>query len=261
MIKNLTTATPVEIDTVLAEIYGRRVAPSQRLGQIEQALEATGRRALRDSDRARYEAQADDLRDVIAALWAEAAPLEDEYVRRGCWTRAFLCLATGGHVHRSMECSTTYARTQFGWLPQVSGHDEAEIVEGAGEHACTVCYPTAPVSTLSRPRTLLHASEVEAQARRDALSARKAEIADKKAAKALGTTVKVDGYPYRVETIAAAKGFLTDHHEYLLLGYPNSTEPQHLAEVAEVADTLAERLGTTTEVEMAAAAKRAAKRR
>jgi len=61
------------------------------------------------------------------------------------WTRAFLVRNGNGHIHSSMACSTCYPTTEFGWLTDLSGADEAEIIEHAKEVACTVCYPDAPV--------------------------------------------------------------------------------------------------------------------
>lgn len=52
------------------------------------------------------------------------------------------CGMATGHIHSSMACSTCYpTRAEFGWLTDLSGADEAEIIEHAKEVACTVCYP------------------------------------------------------------------------------------------------------------------------
>lgn len=64
------------------------------------------------------------------------------------WTRAYL--VPGGHIHSSMQCSSCYPSTQYSWLTNLSGADEAEIVEYAKEIACTVCYPYAPVEEYKR---------------------------------------------------------------------------------------------------------------
>lgn len=86
-----------------------------------------------------HEAAADDV-------FSEIQPLEEEWERRGRWNRAFLAVTNGtGHVHRSMRCSTCYVTTQYHWVTEYSDHTEAEIVAAAGERACTVCYPSAPV--------------------------------------------------------------------------------------------------------------------
>lgn len=104
--------------------------------------------------------------------------------RRHYWTRAFL--VHGGHVHSSMECSTCNRQgndTQFVWLPQYSGSDETLIVDDAGERACTVCYPSAPISVLQRPTRIFSDEErqqlEEAEARRAQRDANRAARAAK----------------------------------------------------------------------------------
>ena len=62
------------------------------------------------------------------------------------WSRFFL--VPGGHIHSSMNCSTCNKdgkRTEFGWLPELSGLNEADAVAAHGAVLCTVCYPSAPV--------------------------------------------------------------------------------------------------------------------
>jgi hypothetical protein len=109
----------------------------------------------------------------------ETEPLEEEYVRRGRWNRAFLVTNVGGHVHRSMNCSTCFITTRYHWVVEFSAKSEAEIVEAAGERACTVCYPSAPVEVLSRPTQMFTPTEVEKQKAR---VEREAKAAAKKAA-------------------------------------------------------------------------------
>lgn len=93
------------------------------------------------------QAAAEKIRDE------EIKPIDDEFEARGGWTRFFLVTGnTGGHVHRSMSCSTCFATTQFVWLYNESGKNEDEIVERAGDGACTVCYPSAPVADRNNPR-------------------------------------------------------------------------------------------------------------
>ena len=101
----------------------------------------------------------DSVRSARLAALARMQELEATY-RRHLWTRAFL--VQGGHVHSSMDCSTCNrqgSETRFAWLPQYSGSDETLIVEDAGERACTVCYPTAPVDVLQRPTRIFSEDE------------------------------------------------------------------------------------------------------
>jgi hypothetical protein len=98
------------------------------------------------------------------------------------WTRAFLVLASNGHVHSSMDCSTCFPTTRYQWLIQYSNDDEATIVEDAGKDACTICYPSAPAEVLNRASRIVTADKVAkaaAKAERDAKKA--ARIAKEKA--------------------------------------------------------------------------------
>jgi hypothetical protein len=90
------------------------------------------------------------------------------------WNRAFYVPA--GHVHKSRSCSTCYDSTAFTWLPIYSGGSEEDIVNDAGEEACTVCYPSAPAEVLNRPSVIVTADKVakaEAKAERDIAKAQR----------------------------------------------------------------------------------------
>ncbi len=98
------------------------------------------------------------------------------------WTRAFLVIASNGHVHKSRDCSTCFPTTRYQWLVQYSNDDENTIVEDAGQDACTVCYPSAPAEVLNRPSRIVTADKIakaEAKAERDAKKAER--IAKEKA--------------------------------------------------------------------------------
>lgn len=156
----LITQTPREIDTALAEIYGRYHAAQHKVALIEKKI-----RDLREYA-AKYEGtayvtqrQVDDSRDQAARLeydalpyaesdandvFMETLPFTSEFERRGRWTRFFLVQNNGGHIHSSMNCSTCYPTTEFGWLPELSGKTEPDAVAEHGAILCTVCYPSAP---------------------------------------------------------------------------------------------------------------------
>jgi len=170
---NITTATPVEIDTVLAKIWTRIATVEAEIkGYEKQGREAlkcirhgyTGYQGILD----RSQAKIAELEAQLPALEAEANPYEAEFVRRGGWTRAFLCTSNNGHVHKDRNCSTTRLRTQFVWLIDYSGKDEAEVVADAGCIACTVCYPSAPVDVLARPTKIFASPEAKAKAEKEA---------------------------------------------------------------------------------------------
>jgi hypothetical protein len=197
---DITTATPAEIDTVLAEIWERREtarfrglaaakhAESHRDGIAKYEAGDLRYSAYSQSTLDRLEAEIAECQRLVAECDVEAEPYEAEYHRRGRWTRAWKVTNSNGHIHRSMHCSTCYPTTSFGWLPQVSGLDEAEIVDLAGEGACTICYPSAPAVG---PNRLYTPTE---QAEREARAAEKAAKAAAKAAKSLsldGSVVEV----------------------------------------------------------------------
>lgn len=271
---DLTTQTPVEIDTVLAEIYGRLYVQRAKAHQALETLDSYAKAVVRNAEHAvkgastrwmalSYITQSDvekaaarltEEQAKADAIYAETLPFRAEFTRRGGWTRAYLVDNTNGHVHNSTNCSTCFPTTVFGWLPEYSGHDEAEVVADAGEQACTVCFPTAPC---------VGKSKIELPAKRAARierEAAKAERHAKKVAKALfaddiDKTIKVNSLDC-IGTIASAKSFLTNGAEY------NWDHPYYLVENRDlVASLLAERLGTTPEAEVAAAHKRAQKRR
>ncbi|QAY16149.1 hypothetical protein SEA_SONALI_37 [Arthrobacter phage Sonali] len=98
--------------------------------------------------------------EALEAAQAKAAPLE-AIANAGDWSR--FVLVPNGHLHRGFGCSTLRWTTQTGLMPEFSGADEAEVVELAGEVACTVCFPSAPVN---RPSMLpVHVKEREEAAK------------------------------------------------------------------------------------------------
>jgi hypothetical protein len=299
---NVTTATPVEIDTVLASLYraessllhkvdvesqylrdkaGIRLASDEvsrydrepkTVGTTADALAILKAKVAADtstyaySDGAYAKQRVDAYEAAVAALEANRAaqaPLHAEFDRRGGWTRSFMVLNSNGHAHRDMHCSTCRWNTRYGWLVALSGSTEAEVIEAIGSDACTVCYPDAPV--VKRARTVFAPEEIEEQAARAARQAEKDAKAAAKAAKAAADdlrvtvtlTAKDSGYDYRggISTIRKAKSFLTDGEQW---GwdhpYYNATDRD------AVAAALAARNETTVEAEIAAAAKRAARR-
>lgn len=134
-----------------------------------------------------YTGYTDAHEKAETVLVADIQPLDDEYDRRGGWNRAFLVVTNGrGHVHSSMRCSTCYASTRFHWVTEYSNHSETQIVEAAGERACTVCYPSAPVEVLNRPTQMFSDEEREKQRAR--------EEREKKRAEREAEAIVVDGY-------------------------------------------------------------------
>lgn len=179
---DITTATPVQIDTDLAELRAqldkavsvfdgalnsihtkvgdRKGRHGYRLSHDEaraQAREALDNRTLRRFDHdvvTRAFDILDEQDEIITALTARIAPLDAEYARRP-WSRFILVLASGGHIHSSNYCAGGSIRvtTQLAWNPQLSGKTEAEAVAELGPLLCTHCFPTAPVEyTIGKPK-------------------------------------------------------------------------------------------------------------
>jgi hypothetical protein len=184
---DLRTATPPVIDAILAELdFARWAADSRARDYFAAAREA--RDYVHYDYRTRVKTPRPDLeraekleklaaeQELIADQKSdEMKPYQDEFFRRGGWTRAFLVVTSGeGHVHRSQVCHTCFVTTQFHWVTDFSGHDEAEIVEAAGERACTICYPTAPVEVLGRPTTIFSKDEEAKRAAREEREAKRA---------------------------------------------------------------------------------------
>lgn len=168
---NLTTATPVEIDTALAALYEAHWAKGAEIARyasyreesektLAQVDAGTYRYHWMDQyDRPKHEGYIAEHTAKIVALQAEAAdlvrqmgPFNAEYRRRGGWSRFYQ--VQDGHIHSSMDCSTCNKMgkpTKFGWIPERSGQTEEQALESLVTESrktvlCTVCYPHAPVA-------------------------------------------------------------------------------------------------------------------
>lgn len=267
---NIQTATPVEIDTVLAEIYGRGSKANFETARCDKWL-VDARKDLaeyQEAGRDYYVGQAQErvarlttelaaLRETEAAIWSEAAPFDKEFARRGGWNRFFLVRNNNGHVHSSMRCQTCFPDTLFAWLPEFSGQDEAGIVELAGESACTVCFPSAPVDVLSRRSQIELPERKAARLEREAKAAAKAV---KKAAAAIPTTkiTSQGSWTEKLETISAARNRLTDHYQYVeVFGWAEFIT----AGLDDLVSAIATKEGKTSAQVIEEARKRAAKRK
>ena len=199
-----TTATPSEIDEELARLGIEHAKATDTVN----TLTARVHRLVNDG-MAEYATELkpriDQARQTIAECEAAAHPLDAEFERRGGWTRAWLVLNTGGHVHRTMQCRTCFPSTRFAWLTQLSGHDETEIVEQAGKAACTECYPSAPVEVRNRPSRIKTPEQL-------AREAEKAERAKAKAAKAITAP---DGTPLRTKQYGQIDTEFTARRSYI----------------------------------------------
>lgn len=181
--KALADQTPVEIDTQLAELSAVTHAALSAFfaasGQLQVEHNKLDRGTWDSKWSAERIARLEKELPGLEAAWEAAreaeAPFHAEFERRGGWTRAFLVITKGtGHVHKSTRCNTCYPTTEFNWLIELADHDEDEIVELAGERACTICYPSAPVDVRNRPTQLFSKDEIAAKAAREERAAAKA---------------------------------------------------------------------------------------
>lgn len=287
--KSLADQTPAEIDGQLAEIMIRRASIEAQIVQHDMKVDALYRRLDSFPDRVRLngdyarkiiadaDAAISGLRAQSAQLHDQAAPLYVEYDRRGGWTRAYIVKNASGHVHSSTRCQTCFTTTEFAWITDLSGHAESEIVEQAGEKACTVCYPSAPVDVLKRKCRIEDPDRRAARIKREQ---DKADRAAKKAAKAIttpdgeeltvydwtipartvrrtdGTVVTRPPFEKRetLKTLSAARQWLTD-------AYCTWRRTPRDEDVQAVTDAIAAKEGKTTEQVTAEARKRAANRK
>jgi hypothetical protein len=158
---------PPAIDTELSAHSGEQYMHSQKIWEeLDYICEAeeylqnpedkygAWRYKNADVDIPKARARVEVARAEIARIQREKIdPIDAEFDRRGGWNRFFLVSSSaGGHVHSSRSCSSCNYRTSFYWLTDESGKTEDEIVERAGDGACTVCYPSAPVVDRANPR-------------------------------------------------------------------------------------------------------------
>jgi hypothetical protein len=284
---DLTTATPAEIDTALLGAYGkiadltsqqhRLTATVSRIDEAEPGSYQSMLPAYSPENRAKLVAEIDALQKRIwEILDAEVYPREAQYDDRR-WTRYYLVDNTNGHVHKDEHCDTCFPTTRYAWLVEQSGMSAEDLVVLAGEKACTICFPWAPVDILKQ-KTKLEAPERKAA--RLEREAKKAEREAKKAAKAIANP---DGSPLEVfdwrvperqrqtrnglvtepahdrfqtiATLAAARSWLADQYEAW-----RGNNGTH-RDVNKVAEAIAYKEGKTAEVVIDEAKKRAARRK
>ena len=281
---DLTTKTPVEIDTKLAELdYERfslmvdamnyekaKKALYERMERSAKSAQPYNRRWVEDGSAQKevdnYDRKIEESKTQAAEIAEKMSVYDDEFNRRGGWTRAFFVANAGGHVHKSMSCSTCYPTTRFQWLTSYSGQDENDIVADAGERACTVCYSSAPVDLLRRPSKINDPEKEAAKKERDEKKAAKdAAAAAKAIANPDGTPLVINGWKQKTERAAEIEAVsnLVDaevdktHPQY----FPNR---EYLAEKKRDAErvlvALAHKHGTTVEDERARLAPKIAKK-
>jgi hypothetical protein len=179
---SVTKEFAVKIDTELSSWYDKRWIAIGKLESAEDSIKfyekyyPTSVEKIQES-----RDKASKIKLEISFINIEIGKLNAIY-DQDPWTRAFLVLASNGHVHSSMDCSTCFPTTRYNWLIQYSNDDEATIVEDAGKDACTICYPSAPADVLNRPSRIVTADKVaKAQAKAERDAKREAKLAKEKA--------------------------------------------------------------------------------
>jgi len=198
------------------------------------------------------------------------------------WSRFFFVPNNNGHVHRSMNCSTTYETTEFRWLPHLSGLTDKEAVDDQGGILCTHCFPDAPseyTSGESKERREKREQRAEEKRIRDEKKLAKKLTADGSDVRLQSKRLRTDyrtgeKYPetQTISSITGAKEFLRDAMEYKRLPKPfpnwsdeewkDGTSGLHTDEnVALIAGLLSEKTGESVEQILNDAEKRAKKYR
>ena len=179
---SVTKEFAVKIDTELSSCYDKRWDLSSKLDIAEGTKKFYEKHyPTRVEEIGKAIEKIAEIKSEISAVNVEISKLNKIY-NQDPWTRAFLVLASNGHVHSSMDCNTCFPTTRYNWLVQYSNDDENTIVEDAGQDACTVCYPSAPADVLNRPSRIVTADKIakaQAKAERDAKKAER--IAKEKA--------------------------------------------------------------------------------
>ena len=179
---SVTKEFAVKIDTELSELHNKRF---NLLFDLESAIDIKKfyekHYPTRVDEITKQESKIESARKKIFEVGCQILDLNEIY-DQDPWTRAFLVLASNGHVHSSMDCNTCFPTTRYNWLVQYSNDDENTIVEDAGQDACTICYPSAPAEVLNRPSRIVTADKIaKAQAKAERDAKKVARIAKEKA--------------------------------------------------------------------------------
>ena len=283
--------TPAEVDNILVDAMGTIGENEAVIDQQEHRIEIYEERVenytpmleyptLSVADRTYWEGQLAKTAVLIAQAKEDIAARNEtliaarkveavcttEFYRRGGWTRFWIVVNSNGHIHSSRSCTTCFPTTQFAWLPELSGSNDAEVVELAGESACTICFPNAPVDSRNRP------SKIEEPARKAAREERERKAAEKLAkttAKAIanpdGTEIRLTGsWGNRIKTEAEAQrifvnnmeSFITDEDGRYII--PNREYVAEMkADNAILLTALAAKRGTTEAEQLALLTKKA----
>ena len=283
--KPLAEQSPVEIDTQLAALYeaeqkalaaygaamasvyhaagAKRVylargtkwslTKVEAIAKVEAMLNDEDETPWRQRDAKRALEGLDERALALHEIRQQAEVFNAEFERRGGWTRAFLAVTNGaGHVHNGMNCSTCNngeSPTRFAWFPQYSGLPESQIVEDAGERACTTCYPSAPVGVLSRPTKFFSEDEVvKAKAREEREAKRAAADAEKIVVEGIADGSHLRTQTKTFKTLRAATQFAASARaDVITWGGSHPSVPLWEGDAAKVEAAIAAKTGRDVE--------------
>jgi hypothetical protein len=261
----LSSKEPKEIDTQISELYDKYYEVAVPLNVAVVNLERTERILEEMSETSRYyestsrsierlEEKISEYHKEANQILEEVVPYELEYKRRP-WTRGFLVKNSNGHVHKNMNCRTCTPSTQYIWLTDYSGKDEATLVADAGKVACTACYPSAPVEGLSRESRIQDPVLRQRQQERENRALEKAQREEAKRAKALtapdGSVLK-DVIDMPIRTVSSAERVASDIQAELRAvreGIMPNHSPEYNAKKQRVYDNLMDALAVKKGIE------------
>lgn len=111
----------------------------------------------------------------LAEAWHIVEDCQNEFKRRGGWSRFWQEVSPIGHVHASDHCSACSETTEYVLLSEYSGSADARVVTLAGSSTCTICFHDAPADMITAPSRLENPVKRKARMIAEAKEARKNE--------------------------------------------------------------------------------------
>lgn len=224
------------VDNEILELSLRLAQKEARREQFAERLDKAGPQVLIGLG-----TQISKVIDSINELGRNVDTLEGVYEMYR-WNRAFI--VSGGHVHRVQQGCPGFKYGTVAYLvPECSALTEDEIVELAGERACTHCYPSAPLSALQQASKLFAHDE---QAKAERAAEREAKRSAKEAAKLTVTLPRGeygDGKP-KEKTFGTVRGARNEASQVWksAVYYPGSSKG-YVENFRALVDAIAEREG------------------
>jgi hypothetical protein len=190
---HLSTLSPPAID----EEWAEKIEPIAKLSQAATAMLLTARNYARfygseDERTKQHQERAEaKVKEAHERYQQVSAPYDEEFKRRGGWSRYVIVCNSNGHIHRQPDrCGTLIpGQTLISPVYQLSGATDEEVIQFSGQTACSKCFPDAPVITpLEKQRISKEKADVKAQER----ALKKAEKDAKKAIRDQSLAIKAD---------------------------------------------------------------------